>query len=111
MRRVLPQAVVDQIGHLDPAAIAEVSDEAWPDVRDAEELHDVLLNFIALPVCTEAASADSRLGGELRRFLPSWTPYFEQLSADREWLVVAWPTGDRDVLRIDDAVVVLDRRP
>jgi ATP-dependent Lhr-like helicase len=83
MRRVLPQAVVDQIGHLDPAAIAEVSDEAWPDVRDAEELHDVLLNFIALPVCTEAASADSRLGGELRRFLPSWTPYFEQLSADR----------------------------
>ena len=28
---------------LDPAAIAEVRADAWPDVRDAEELHDALL--------------------------------------------------------------------
>src|SRR6266550_393963 len=43
MRRVLPETVLGEIGRLDPAAIAEVCDEAWPDVRDAEEFHDALL--------------------------------------------------------------------
>src|SRR5208282_3254036 len=38
MRRMLPEAVLGEIGRLDPAAIAEVCDDAWPDVRDAEEL-------------------------------------------------------------------------
>ena len=38
MRRVLPEAVLNEIGRLDPAAIAEVREEAWPDVRDADEL-------------------------------------------------------------------------
>ena len=31
------------------AAIAQVRDEAWPDVRDADELHDVLHTLVALP--------------------------------------------------------------
>jgi ATP-dependent Lhr-like helicase len=47
MRRMLPEAVLGEIGRLDPAAIAEVCDDAWPDVRDAEELHDALLTLIA----------------------------------------------------------------
>ena len=34
---------------LDPAAIAQVREEAWPDVRDADELHDVLHTLVALP--------------------------------------------------------------
>lgn len=37
------------IGALDPAAIDEVRAQAWPDVRDADELHDALLNFVILP--------------------------------------------------------------
>ncbi len=49
MRRSLPQAVLNEIGRLDPAAIAEVREEAWPDVRDADELHDVLQTLIVLP--------------------------------------------------------------
>jgi ATP-dependent helicase Lhr and Lhr-like helicase len=49
MRRALPDTVVADIGRLDPAAIAEVRAEAWPDVRDAEELHDALESLIALP--------------------------------------------------------------
>ena len=32
-----------------PAAIAEVRADAWPDVRDADELHDALLTLVALP--------------------------------------------------------------
>jgi ATP-dependent Lhr-like helicase len=49
MRRTLPEAVLNEIGRLDPAAIAEVREEAWPDVRDADELHDVLQTLVALP--------------------------------------------------------------
>ena len=41
------------MGRLDPAAIAEVCADAWPDVRDAEELHDALLSLVALPVGNE----------------------------------------------------------
>ena len=49
MRRTLPANLLDEIGRLDPAAIAEVREEAWPDIRDADELHDALQAFIALP--------------------------------------------------------------
>ena len=49
MRRVLPETVASDIGRLDPAAIEEVRKDAWPDVRDAEELHDALETLIALP--------------------------------------------------------------
>src|SRR5580765_5023575 len=66
MRRVLPQTVLSEIGRLDPAAIEQVRQEAWPDVRDADELHDVLHTLVALPleftpnhVETDASSASS----------------------------------------------------
>jgi ATP-dependent Lhr-like helicase len=49
MRRVLPQSVLEEVGKLEPAAIAQVRDEAWPDVRDADELHDVLHTLVAFP--------------------------------------------------------------
>lgn len=49
MRRMLPDAVLKEIGKLDPAAIADVQEQAWPDIRNADELHDVLQTFIALP--------------------------------------------------------------
>ena len=52
MRRVLPESVLEEVGKLDPAAIAQVREEAWPDVRDADELHDVLHTLIALPEVT-----------------------------------------------------------
>jgi ATP-dependent Lhr-like helicase len=49
MRRMLPESVLEEVGGLDPAAIAQVREEAWPDVRDADELHDVLHTMVALP--------------------------------------------------------------
>lgn len=49
MRRMLPEAVLEEVGKLDPAAITEVQDQAWPDIRSADELHDALQTFIALP--------------------------------------------------------------
>jgi ATP-dependent Lhr-like helicase len=36
-------------GILDPAAIAQVSEDAWPDVRDPDELHDAMLSLIRVP--------------------------------------------------------------
>jgi ATP-dependent helicase Lhr and Lhr-like helicase len=83
MRRVLPQAVLEEIGKLDPAAIEEVCEEAWPDVRDAEELHDALLTLIAIPTRSEHAKVTSRLASTLDSSLRSWSPYFEQLVAER----------------------------
>jgi len=49
MRRMLPESVLEEVGGLDPEAIAQVRQEAWPDVRDADELHDVLHTLVALP--------------------------------------------------------------
>jgi ATP-dependent Lhr-like helicase len=49
MRRVLPESVLEEVGGLDSGAIAQVREEAWPDVRDADELHDVLHTLVALP--------------------------------------------------------------
>jgi len=49
LRRGLPAAVADDYGRLDPAAIAAVVEEARPDLRSADELHDLLLELGALP--------------------------------------------------------------
>ena len=38
-----------EVGRLDPAAIAQGRREAWPDVRDDDELADALQTLVALP--------------------------------------------------------------
>jgi ATP-dependent helicase Lhr and Lhr-like helicase len=85
MRRVLPETVLSEIGRLDPAAIASVRDDAWPDVRDAEELHDALLSLIAVPVPASSAAPpiSNALQIKLRESVPQWTPYLEQLVAEK----------------------------
>ncbi|MBI1818563.1 MAG: DEAD/DEAH box helicase [Deltaproteobacteria bacterium] len=59
LRRVDPD-LANGIGALDPAAIDEVRAQAWPDVRDADELHDLLLSVVLLP--TSKDKVDFRLG-------------------------------------------------
>jgi ATP-dependent Lhr-like helicase len=49
MRRSLPADLAGELGALSPAAIAEVAEEAWPVVRDPDELHDALLTLIWVP--------------------------------------------------------------
>lgn len=48
-RRSLSIEDVRDLSKLDPGAIAQVSDEAWPLVRDADELHDALMTLVVLP--------------------------------------------------------------
>ncbi len=49
LRRTLPDAVTEGAGRLDQAAIDNVRETLWPDIRDAHELHDLLLQLVALP--------------------------------------------------------------
>jgi ATP-dependent helicase Lhr and Lhr-like helicase len=92
MRRVLPESVLEEVGGLDPGAIAQVRNEAWPDVRDADELHDVLHTLVALPEGLSAAGweiptlrqAQGRLSRaesarEMGHPNSPWNFYFEKL--------------------------------
>jgi ATP-dependent Lhr-like helicase len=48
-RRTLNIEDMRDLGRLDPAAIARVRADAWPVVRDVDELHDALLSMAVLP--------------------------------------------------------------
>jgi ATP-dependent Lhr-like helicase len=50
LRGGLPASVLEEAGRLDPAAIATVRRELWPDLRDEHELHDLLHSVVALPL-------------------------------------------------------------
>jgi ATP-dependent Lhr-like helicase len=71
MRRVLPEAVLQEVGKLDPAAIARVSEEARPDVRDSDELHDTLQTLVALP--------EQIADPEWQELVSSWAPFLAEL--------------------------------
>jgi ATP-dependent Lhr-like helicase len=73
MRRTLPESVLQEVGALDPAAIAEVRASAWPDVRDGDELADTLHTLIALP--EDFRPLEHRPPAE------AWQGFFEQLRA------------------------------
>ncbi len=47
LRRTLPEHQRD-LGALDPAAIERVREQAWPNPRSAEEVHDALLGLVAV---------------------------------------------------------------
>ena len=67
MRRVLPEAVLQEVGRLDQTAIARVREEARPDVRDSDELHDVLQTLVAVP---------EEIGDvEWQDAIASWAPF------------------------------------
>ncbi len=71
MRRVLPASVLEEVGALDPAAIAQVQAEAWPDVRDADELHDVLHTLVAVPELSSQL-VSSQLSGKQVSGIRCW---------------------------------------
>lgn len=73
LRRGLPEDVVQALGALDPEAITRVAEEAWPEVRSPDELHDALLTLGILPEHEVAA----------------WAGHADALIADRRaaWLL------------------------
>ena len=93
MRRILPESVLSEVGRLDPAAIAEVSEDAWLDVRDAEELHDALLTLRILPVARESLALHGDHGLQARVFTSTktWEHHFASLIHQRRAAVAQAP--------------------
>jgi len=75
MRRVLPQSVLNEIGLLAPEAIAQVIEEALPDIQDADELHDLLMSLIFIP--EQAPIWNHKAGQEI------WMNFFADLVLQR----------------------------
>ncbi|MCA9471965.1 MAG: DEAD/DEAH box helicase [Nitrospirales bacterium] len=80
LRQVLPSDIGGTLGSLDPKAIAAVIEEAWPMVRDADELHEVLHLLVWVP---EEMSA-------------SWKPYLHELLESKRALIVGIKSEQND---------------
>jgi ATP-dependent Lhr-like helicase len=66
LRRTLRTDASGGAGILDPEAIATITAEAWPEVRDADELHDALLTLVVLPPVEEWQGFFAELTGSGR---------------------------------------------
>jgi ATP-dependent helicase Lhr and Lhr-like helicase len=86
-RRAFEPGSADDLGALDPEAIARVRDEAWPEVEHADELQDALQISGFL---TEAEGKAGRNG-------ESWEKYFAELMRDRRAMQVGdlWIAAER----------------
>jgi ATP-dependent Lhr-like helicase len=117
LRRVEP-ALGRDLGRLDREAIAEVRRQAWPEIRNADELHDFLLSVCLLPWSGEeqwagfadtlvqagrATIASWHLGGEgkaMRAYVPAerWPVIktaIREAEANPRVVLPAELTGDR----------------
>lgn len=92
-RRVLDQKTAATLGALDPAAIAAVQAEAWPDPRNAEEVHEAL-GWMGYVTADEAA----RHAG-----WPGWLSELERagrvLREGARWFAVEATRDPKSVLR------------
>ncbi|HLY18519.1 MAG TPA: DEAD/DEAH box helicase [Bryobacteraceae bacterium] len=75
LRRTVRTDFVEGAGALDAEAIAQVAAEAWPLVRDADELHEALLTLVTVPPAAE------------------WEPFFGALVEARRAAVLSTPVG------------------
>jgi len=88
-RRTLDPKAMDDLGALDPAAVARVREEAWPQPESAEDVHDALM---WLGFATDEEAAD-------------WTPWLSVLAAqnrvihtDTRWFAVDGPSDLKKIL-------------
>ena len=88
LRRSLSTDALRDLGRLDPEAIAQVKSEAWPLVRDADELHDVLLSSGALPMRRRRRGLPSSMNC-VRRGEPRW--WNDRTQADLWVATERWP--------------------
>ncbi len=75
LRRGLP-VQPHELARLDPEAIERVAEQVRPDPRDADELHDVLMNLVAV------------------KPVPHWQPWFDALVGARRAFTIRSPAGD-----------------
>ncbi len=94
MKRSFSVESVSDLGRLDPLAIQTVVSDAQPQVRTPDELHDLLLGRIALPV-NEAAS---------------WMAMFHILAQDKRATQVTINLGDSSIPSLH-VLVAAERLP
>jgi ATP-dependent Lhr-like helicase len=89
-RRAFEPGTADDLGALDVEAIERVRDETWPEVENADELHDALL------VSGFLTEGEGRSG----RNALSWEGYFDELLRDRRAARVGglWVAAERRAL-------------
>ena len=106
LRRVDPDLAAG-VGALDPAAIAEVRAQAWPDVRNRDELHDLLLSVILLPTSVlrrhdarcgvtsgfPLAASEDLSDGNAFADTSQWAALADQLIDDQRATRVHWDDG------------------
>ncbi|MDR5697414.1 MAG: helicase-related protein, partial [Armatimonadota bacterium] len=82
LRRTDPE-LARGAGALDPVAIETVRAQVWPDVRDADELHDFLLSVVLLPISEAGA----------------WEGLAQRLVSDRRATVASWAAPSGTLMR------------
>ncbi len=98
MRRTLPTDFAEGAGALDPEAIALVAAEAWPVVRDADELHEALLGLGVLPAAEgDAAVLFAELAANRRAATLTVDGRAFWIAAERLDLVRSRLCGRRDL--------------
>lgn len=103
-RRSLTVESVDDLSRLDPEAIAQVRREAQPLVRSADELHDLLLSRIVLPLGRNGLSEGvaqrerAQAGDGLVALFeadPAWNDWYAELERTRRAATLTLPDGRR----------------
>jgi ATP-dependent helicase Lhr and Lhr-like helicase len=102
LRRVDPW-LGREFGRLDPAAIDEVRKQAWPEARNADELHDLLLGVGLLPI--DLRGDWQSLADELKENGRAATAAWENESMVRQAYVAAERT---DLIRLALGAVSLN---
>ncbi len=102
-RRSFGVESVRDLGRLSPEAMQQVVIESQPLVRNADELHDVLLSRIFVPtvgrpslaVLSKRKHADGlgRPSYELFLAQPEWTPFFHDLVQEGRATLIETPQG------------------
>jgi ATP-dependent Lhr-like helicase len=84
LRRTLPSSILEEAGKLDPAAIAQVIEESRPDLRDSDDLHDLLQTLILCPTHPKTGGPHPPSFGECgEQASPQLTAWMQQLIESR----------------------------
>ncbi|HVN81505.1 MAG TPA: DEAD/DEAH box helicase [Terriglobia bacterium] len=89
LRRIDPE-LTELGGRLDPLAVEEIRSQLWPDVRNPDELHDVLLSLVLLPVSES----------------PSWDEFARELIQQGRVTCASWKSSEK---KTQQAYVSIER--
>ena len=103
LRRALPEAAGD-LGALDTEAIRAAVQDAWPTVRDPDELHDALLTLGVL------AEADIGRGSE-EASVGDWQAWLKELTDSGRAVRVHLPNGGIGWAAVENAALVAAAYP